>query len=89
MNKKSFKAGIHLDNPTMQFITPPAASRPNALPPLSNTAWIVSAAATGRSSSDSREAGPPPRTSRPAAAPCGHSNTVQPVAAAASCALPR
>ena len=28
MNKKSFKAGIHLDNPTMQFITPPAASAP-------------------------------------------------------------
>ena len=64
-----------------QRITPPAASSPKALPPLSTTAWIRSAAATGFSNSDSREAGPPPRTSSPAAAPSGHRTTVHPVAA--------
>ena len=35
----------------------------HALPPLSRMAWMICAAAMGFSSSLSREAGPPPRTS--------------------------
>ena len=69
-------------------ITPPAASRPNALPPLSKTAWITSAAAIGFKSSDSLDAGPPPRTSSPAAAPRSQIITVHPVPASLFSALP-
>ena len=58
-----------------------AASNPNALPPLSKTAWIDSLAALGLSSSVSLEAGPSPRTSTPVGASCSHIITVQPVAA--------
>ena len=70
-------------------MTPPAASSPKALPPASTMAWMTCAAASGLSSSLSREAGPPPRTSSPAGAPSlPSSTTVQPVPAAVFSAWP-
>ncbi len=49
---------------------------------------MIWAAARGFRSSDSREAGPPPRTSSPAAIPFSERNTVQPVPAAGFSACP-
>ena len=69
-------------------ITPPAASRPKALPPLRRTACITSAEAAGLRSSVSLEAGPPPLTSTPAGIPFSHIITVQPVAYSVFSALP-
>ncbi len=62
-----------------QRITPPAASRPKALPPASRTACTFSTAFTGASSSVSRVPGAAPRTSTPQTAPPSASTTVQPV----------
>ena len=62
-----------------QRITPVAASRPKALPPVSRMACTCSSVASGCSRSVSRVPGAAPRTSTPATAPCGHSSTVQPV----------
>ena len=69
-------------------ITPPAASSPNALPPLKRTACITSVVAAGFKSSVSLEAGPPPLTSTPAGIPFSHIITVHPVACSKSSAFP-
>ena len=50
-------------------ITPSAAASPNALPPVSTTAWTRSTALRGSRRSVSRVPGPPPRTSTPPTAP--------------------
>src|SRR5713101_2578712 len=63
------------------FMTPLAASRPYALPPVSTTASTCSTRFSGCSSSVSRVAGAPPRTSTPPTATVSHRITVQPVAA--------
>src|SRR4051812_41794187 len=61
-------------------MTPSAAARPNALPPVSSTAWTRSTRLRGSSRSVSRVPGPPPRTSTPPTAPsAGASTTVVPV----------
>ena len=52
-----------------QRCTPDAASRPNALPPLSTSAVTSCTDASGASRSVSRVAGPPPRTSTPPTEP--------------------
>ena len=62
-----------------QRITPPAASRPKALPPARRTACTFSTVFTGASSSVSRVPGAAPRTSTPQTAPPSASTTVQPV----------
>ena len=61
------------------FMTPPAASSPKALPPVSTTPWTTSRLHTGFSASVSRVPGEPPRTSTPVTAPSGQRITVQPV----------
>ena len=70
-------------------MTPVEALRPKALPPLSRMAWMPDAAAMGLRSSDSRLAGPPPRTSTAQGALSGNTKTVQPVPPWRSWALPR
>ena len=69
-------------------ITPSAASRPKALPPLIVTAFIACTIFSGLKRSVSLVAGPPPLTSTPAAAPFSHIITVQPVPFSISCAFP-
>jgi hypothetical protein len=64
-----------------QRITPSAAARPKALPPVSRIASIWRTVFIGSSRSVSRVPGPPPRTSTAATAPPGTRTTVQPVAA--------
>src|SRR5450432_4750407 len=71
-----------------QRITPPAASRPKALPPASRMAWTFSTALIGASSSVSRVPGAAPRTSTPQTAPPSASTTVQPVGRRASVKWP-
>ena len=65
-----------------QRMTPDAASRPKALPPLSSSAVTSATEASGPSRSVSRVAGPPPRTSTAPTVPGGGRITVQPVPAA-------
>jgi len=65
-------------------MTPWAALSPNALPPVSRTAWTPVAFADGVSSSLSRVPGPPPRTSAAATVPSGSRTTVHPVQACRS-----
>ena len=62
-------------------MTPEAASRPKALPPVKRMAWACPTSRPGRMASVSRVPGANPRTSTPAGAPAGHSTTVQPVRA--------
>src|SRR6266516_1121210 len=62
-----------------QVITPWAAARPKALPPVSSTAATSSTWALGSSRSVSRVPGPPPRTLTLATLPRGGRITVQPV----------
>ena len=69
-------------------MTPSAAARPNALPPVSRMACARSAVMPGRSSSVPRVPGAPPRTSTPGTAPPGTSTTVQPVRPAVSVQCP-
>src|SRR5512136_1178733 len=69
-------------------MTPAAASRPNAEPPASSTAWTFCTRCIGRSRSVSRVPGAPPRWSTPPTAPFTHSTTVQPVRARSSPAWP-
>src|SRR5579883_2582137 len=70
-------------------MTPPAASRPYALPPVRQIAWIRSGELSGESKSVSRVPGAPPRTSTPATAPCSpNRTTVQPVSAPKSSSCP-
>ena len=65
------------------------ASRPNALPPDSNTALTLSFAANGFNSPPSRLAGPPPRISTPHVAPLSVGRiTVHPVAPSVYSAFP-
>src|SRR5436190_17449241 len=71
-----------------QRMTPPAASRPNALPPARTTACTLSIALTGSSNSVSRVPGEAPRTSTPATAPARAITTVQPVGRRASVKWP-
>ena len=68
--------------------TPSAAASPNALPPVSTTAWTSSTRVPGRSASVSRVPGAPPRTSTDPTVPGGHRTTVQPVMPARSVAWP-
>jgi hypothetical protein len=60
-------------------ITPSAAASPNALPPLSTTAWISCIALSAASRGVSRDAGELPRTSHPPIVFGGQRITVQPV----------
>src|SRR5690606_12476312 len=70
-------------------MTPAAAARPKALPPVSRMAWIRSTRESGRSKSVSRVPGAGPRTSTQATAPSGgNSTTVQPVIPTGSPAWP-
>ena len=70
-------------------MTPSAAPRPKALPPVRSTACTRAAFAIGLSRSVSRALVPPPRTSPDATAPSGGgSTTVQPVAASESVQWP-
>src|SRR5579884_3493553 len=62
-------------------MTPLAASRPKALPPVSRMAFTRSTRCRGRSRSVSRVAGAPPRTSTPPVAGRSQRMTVQPVPA--------
>jgi hypothetical protein len=62
-----------------QRSTPPAASRPNALPPVSSRPCTTGTAFSGLNKSVSRVPGAPPLCATPALAPSGHSTTVQPV----------
>ncbi len=62
-----------------QPITPSAAARPKALPPVRSTASTCSTSMPGRSRSVSRVPGAPPRTSPDPTVPGGQSTTVQPV----------
>ena len=69
-------------------MTPSAAARPNALPPVSRMACACSSSMPGRSASVPRVPGAPPRTSTPGTAPPGTSTTVQPVRPASSVQCP-
>src|SRR5215471_7057991 len=69
-------------------MTPSAAARPNALPPVSKMACARPAVMPGRSASVPRVPGAPPRTSTPGTAPPGTSTTVQPVRPAGSVQCP-
>src|SRR5689334_22980301 len=75
--------------PTPRFrspsITPSLAARPNADPPESTTADTVETVRTGESSSNSRVAGAPPRTSPDPTVPSGGTITVTPVPAPVQC----
>src|SRR6266511_778443 len=68
--------------------TPSAAARPNALPPVSRTAWTSWTSMPGRRRSVSRVPGAPPRTSPDPTVPGGHSTTVHPVSPSRSVQLP-
>ena len=68
--------------------TPLAAARPNALPPVSRTAWISFTAVPGRMASVSRVPGAPPLTSTDPLVPGGHRTTVHPVTPARSVTWP-
>ena len=68
---------------------PLAASRPNAEPPDSMTAWTTSTVFSGRSRSVSRLAGAPPRTSTPPVAPAGAMMAVHPVPASGFVQCPK
>src|ERR687897_869533 len=84
-------AGVQCPRPrsSSQRTTPSAAASPNALPPVSKTAWTCVALTSGDNRSVSRVPGPPPRTSPEATAPpSGASTTVHPVAASASVQWP-
>ena len=69
-------------------MTPAAASRPKALPPVSRTPWTCPTSRPGRMASVSRVPGANPRTSTPAVAPALQSTTVQPVHARGLVAWP-
>src|SRR6185437_7653323 len=70
-------------------ITPEAASKPKALPPVRSSAWISCTVAVGARRSVSRVAGAPPPTATPARMlPASGNNTVQPVSASRSCQWP-
>ena len=81
---------IKPDEPFLQIThpPPPAASKPNALPPLNTIACILSALARGESRPVSRVAGPPPRISSPVGAPLSQMTTVHPVPALRFSACP-
>src|SRR5581483_7402218 len=68
--------------------TPSAAASPNALPPVSRTAFTCSTSIPGRSRSVSRVPGAPPRTSPEPTVPGGASTTVHPVSPTRSVAWP-
>ena len=78
------------DEPFLQIThpPPPAASKPNALPPLNTIACILSALARGESRPVSRVAVPPPRISSPVGAPLSQMTTVHPVPALRFSACP-
>src|SRR5919202_5523430 len=69
-------------------MTPPAASRPKALPPPSRMAWTCGAMCDLSRGPRSRVPVAPPGMSTPPTAPCSHRTTVQPVRARASVACP-
>src|SRR5437879_4976894 len=68
--------------------TPSQAANPKADPPDSTTASSLATSLSGASSSHSRVAGAPPRTSPDATVPSGKSTTVHPVDAASSVQWP-
>ena len=68
--------------------TPSAAASPKADPPDSTTASSRATVRVGASSSNSRVAGAPPRTSPDAVVPSGNRTTVQPVRATRSLQWP-
>src|SRR5438067_9302552 len=68
--------------------TPSQAANPNADPPDRTTASSLATSLSGESSSHSRVAGAPPRTSPDATVPSGKSTTVHPVDATSSVQWP-
>ena len=70
------------------FITPDAASSPNALPPASEIALTIWTLFTGFSRSVSRVPGAPPRTSTPPVVPSLKRIAVHPVGRSLSVTLP-
>jgi hypothetical protein len=60
-------------------MAPPAASRPNAEPPLSTTAWTTSIRPAGSSASVSRVPGAPPRMSTAHTAAASGRTTLTPL----------
>ena len=80
-------AGVRMPSPRSRsrVITPSAADSPNADPPESTTASTRSTRRVGSSSSNSRVAGAPPRTSPEAIVPGGGRITVTPVPAVVQC----